>query len=117
MSEPLQRTVPGPGLPHPDTRPVRLQLAMPEQSQCLAEEPRRALAVLRAMNLLGDPSAVRAMLRFIGKDLVSKEHVTLSEADCEKLAEKLRRLGYPLSDAGLRTFKLERGLSGEIRVG
>ncbi len=117
MSKAAQSTVPGPGLPHPDARPVRLELAGAEGSRGLGPEPRRALAVLRAANLLGDAGATRALLRWSGVDGDGKNVVAIREADCERLASRLRQKGYPLSDDGLKTFKLERGLSGEIRVG
>lgn len=82
----------------------------------LSVEPRRALAVYRALDLSGDRTSSRALLGFSGRRLAGRS-VVISPADCAALARSLRDSGYPLSDGGIRLFKMERGFSTAVRIG
>ncbi|MBI3178018.1 MAG: hypothetical protein HYZ27_00055 [Deltaproteobacteria bacterium] len=83
----------------------------------LSVEPRRALAVYRALDLSENSKASRTLLGFSGRrPPAPKTGVVISTDDCDALAGRLRYAGYPLSDAGIRLFKLERGFSNAVRI-
>ncbi len=81
-------------------------------------EPRRALAVFRALNLANNPHASRKLINFAGRDVhVQDGAMVISPVDCDALAARLRHAGYPLDDRGIRLFKMERGFSDAVRIG
>ncbi len=84
----------------------------------LQVEPRRALAVYHALDLTDDSKASRTLLGFSGRPPPPPAAgVVISAQDCDALAGRLRHAGYPLSDTGIRLFKLERGFSNAVRIG
>ena len=84
----------------------------------LAPEPRRALALLRALELAGDGTAARVLLSFSGAKLeLEGTTPTVKASTCEGLARAMRDKGYPLTDRGVKLFKMEHGFSGLVRIG
>jgi hypothetical protein len=89
-----------------------------QRANSLSVEPRRALAVYRALNLVNDPRASRKLLGFSGRPVREERGgVVISSSDCAALAARLRAAGYPLDDGGIRVFKMERGFSDVVRIG
>jgi hypothetical protein len=119
VAKPLDHveTVPADGLPRQRLRPLRLALEHDETSVQMQLEPRRALALLRAANLLGDTKSALGLLRLAGRDGETLEPALVTTRDCVRLAARLRRLGYPLDDDGIRRFRGQRGLSPAVRIG
>jgi len=96
-------------------RPAGMRFALePRAGSKLQVEPRRALALLRALDLDANTPAAQRLLRFAG--LRGSETQVVSERSCQALAEALRRDGYPLDDEGIGRFKAERGYSRIIRI-
>ena len=84
-----------------------------------AAEHRRALArLLRALELSGNGESARTLLKFGGARMELEATIpTVSPATCEKLARTMRDKGYPLTDRGVKLFKMEHGFSGVVRIG
>ncbi|OGQ89669.1 MAG: hypothetical protein A2289_09540 [Deltaproteobacteria bacterium RIFOXYA12_FULL_58_15] len=88
------------------------------REKTIATERHRALAVFKALASSGrDPS--RALLSFSGRraNVEAEGMVTVCLSDCHELADRLRDVGYPLTDEGIRLFKMERGFSDVVRIG
>ncbi len=84
----------------------------------LATEPRRALALLRALELAGNGDGAKALLGFGGATLeLEATTPTIEMSTCEGLARAMRDNGYPLTDRGMKLFKMEHGFSGLLRIG
>src|SRR4051812_15499420 len=84
----------------------------------MAPEHRRALALLRALELSGNGKGARTLLKFGGARMeLEATTPTVSPATCEKLARTMRDKGYPLTDRGVKLFKMEHGFSGVVRIG
>ncbi len=89
-----------------------------QDTGALEVEPRRALAVFRALNLADDRRSSQTLLDFSGRPANDAPAGTvITGADCAALAGRLRRAGYPLTDEGIRVFKMERGFSDAVRIG
>ncbi|MBC7792916.1 MAG: hypothetical protein H7Z43_04360 [Clostridia bacterium] len=98
------------------TRVLRYGLG-PSGVQVLAAEPRRALAILRALELEGNGAAARTLLRIGGMRMEPEATPIVGINSCEGLAKVLREKGYPLTDRGVKLFKMEHGFSGVVRIG
>ncbi|MEZ0313202.1 MAG: hypothetical protein ACAI38_15620 [Myxococcota bacterium] len=84
----------------------------------LAPEPRRALALLRALELAGNGSGAKTLLGFGGATLECEATTpTIKASTCERIARAMRDKGYPLTDRGVKLFKMEHGFSGLVRIG
>ncbi|MBI5509211.1 MAG: hypothetical protein HY903_10700 [Deltaproteobacteria bacterium] len=84
----------------------------------LGVEPRRALAVFRALNLADDVTGSHKLLSFAGRRVGDdRAALVIAPSDCNALAVSLRAAGYPLNDDGIRAFKMERGFSDAVRIG
>jgi hypothetical protein len=77
-------------------------------------EGSRALSLFHAVNLTGDRFAAQTLLGAAGR---ANGEPVVSASECEALAEALRSKGYPLTDAGIKRFKMERGFSEAVRLG
>lgn len=82
--------------------------------KALKPESRRALAVFRALDFGQDEASARQLLAFAGNR--DEGDPTVSERECNALAAALRDSGYPLTDDGIRAFKMERGFSTVVRI-
>jgi hypothetical protein len=81
-------------------------------------EHRRALALLRALELSGNGKGARVLLKFGGARMeLEATTPTVSPLTCEKIARTMRDKGYPLTDRGVKLFKMEHGFSGLVRIG
>ncbi len=96
------------------TRPLRVEPGLARTQQAMALESQRALSLFRAVNLTGDAGAARALLALAGRD---GAQAVVSEVECAALAGGLRTRGYPLTDGGIKRFKMERGFSEVVRIG
>lgn len=84
----------------------------------LAPEPRRALALLRALELAGNGDGAKSLLFFGGAKLeLEATTPTIEASTCENIARAMRDKGYPLTDRGVKLFKMEHGFSGLVRIG
>lgn len=85
----------------------------------LPPEPRRALALLRALDLSGDSGGLRALLTLSGSSspAANDQRPEVGESQVQAVAKALRERGYPLTDDGIRVFKMERGFSSAVRIG
>ena len=83
----------------------------------LGAEPRRALAILRALELDGNGAGARTLLRIAGARMEPEATPTVGIGSCENVAKALRERGYPLTDRGVKLFKMEHGFSGVVRIG
>jgi len=98
-------------------RPLRVDFRQ-QKTSGLEVEPRRALAVYRALNLSDDRTSSQMLLDSSGRRMrLERGAMSISSADCTALASRLRRSGYPLTDDGIRRFKMERGFSSVVRIG
>ena len=89
-----------------------------QKTGAMSMEPRRALAVYRALKLADDAEGSRKLLSFSGRPVKEERGgVSISPSDCAALATRLRAAGYPLDDHGIRVFKMERGFSDVVRIG
>src|SRR5689334_3233777 len=93
------------------TRPLRLVDRLVKAS--LSQESQRALSLFRAVNLTGDAAAAQTLISFAGRE----GEAVVSEGECQSLAAGLRDRGYPLTDGGIKRFKMERGFSEAVRIG
>lgn len=110
------QTTPG---PHTLARaPEPLSLVFSEDAWALYDvEPRRALALLRALQMSGDTLGLRALLHMAGRrDADNTGEIHLGTQDCIALAHALRTKGQPLTDDGVVAFKTERGFSNVVRI-
>ncbi len=84
----------------------------------LAPEPRRALALLRALELAGNGDGAKSLLFFGGAKMeLEATTPTIEASTCEGIARAMRDKGYPLTDRGVKLFKMEHGFSGLVRIG
>jgi hypothetical protein len=90
-----------------------------QRTDIISQEPRRALAIYRALNLAMDLPGIRALLHFAKCPMptVAQNQIRVSEKECTALANALKAAGYPLCNQGLQRFKLERGFSNRISIG
>lgn len=84
-----------------------------DSDHALAMEPRRALALMRALGATGRNN-LGALFRYAG---VNPDLESIGSVECRALASALRRAGYPLDNAGVSRFKFERGFSSVVRIG
>ncbi|MEE8410553.1 MAG: hypothetical protein V3T05_13200 [Myxococcota bacterium] len=102
---------------HRRRRPLRYAFRQ-QKTSGLSKEPRRALAVYRALNLTGDKTSSHALLSFSGRPAkLHRGSLVIGPVDCAALARRLREDGYPLTDDGIVCFKIERGFSNVVRIG
>lgn len=111
-------------LPHKSAEPtvVRRNRVLkyglgPSGTAVLGAEPRRALALLRALELDGNGVGARTLLRMAGARMEPELTPTVGIGSCEGVAKALRERGYPLTDRGVKLFKMEHGFSGVVRIG
>ena len=97
----------------------RLVTDFRQKSDIVSQEPRRALAIYRALNLAADWAGIRALLHFSQCPIppITENQIRVSEKECIALANSLKAAGYPLNNPGLQRFKLERGFSSRISIG
>ncbi|MEM6533664.1 MAG: hypothetical protein AAF654_13645 [Myxococcota bacterium] len=93
------------------TRVLNVRLG-PRALKRLDTEERRALAVFRAADLADDPAALDQLLEAVGENRLDVDRHSV-----RRLAHIFRDRGYPLTDDGIRVFKLERGFSEAVRIG
>lgn len=105
----------GPG-PVRRRRWLRYRFDRPE-SRILPPEPRRALALLRALELDGNEAGAQALLRLGGVAGRTPDGIVITAAECRAVAEALSQRGYPLTDEGLLRFNQERGFAPVVRIG
>ncbi len=100
-----------------ETRPRVLNIQLGRRAfERLDTEQRRALALFRAADFAHDPHAVDALLRVVGDDR-GLDSLKIGKREVHHLAEMVRQRGYPLTDDGIRVFKMERGFSEAVRIG
>ncbi|MEO1170831.1 MAG: hypothetical protein AAFX94_02105 [Myxococcota bacterium] len=84
----------------------------PRALKRLDTEERRALAVFRAADLSGEPATLEQLLEAVGERRLDVDRRSL-----KRLADLVRDRGYPLTDDGIKVFKMERGFSEAVRIG
>ncbi|MEL6546436.1 MAG: hypothetical protein AAFQ82_17550 [Myxococcota bacterium] len=100
-----------------ETRPRVLNIQLGRRAfDKLGQEQRRALALFRAADFASEPHAVEALLSAVddGRGL---DTLKIGKRQVQQLAETVRNRGYPLTDEGIRAFKMERGFSEAVRIG
>lgn len=100
-----------------ETRPRVLNIQLGRRAlERLGTEQRRALALFRAADFASDPETVDALLRVVGEDR-GLDALKIGKREVQHLADTVRQRGYPLTDDGIRVFKMERGFSEAVRIG
>lgn len=76
-------------------------------------EARRALGILYALNRSTENPPLGALLQWAQ---CSPQNYSVDASGCHALAHALKEKGAPLTDDGIRRFRIERGFSGDIRI-
>ncbi|MEM6732094.1 MAG: hypothetical protein AAF658_11095 [Myxococcota bacterium] len=100
-----------------ETRPRVLNIRLGRRAlKRMDTEQRRALALFRAADFSPEPEAVDSLLRALGEDR-GLDTLKIGRKEVDRLANTFRTKGYPLTDSGIRAFKMERGFSEVVRIG